>query len=217
VIAISVGAFVTPILLSAFGLTSSLVILGCAVPILSALAYPRMRGLETRALRDQPDSDKHLAALASLHVFSGVSRDTLRHLAQAGFEEHMGTGVVLFRSDAAGDDVFVLTAGEVELSTLDKNGPVETRKPLFCFGAVPWNVNERPATTVTTIAASTVFRMPCVDVASALESTKVSHPALRRAKGGLPGGEVRSGGLHGVAAPNALGRPRSRIDSSQSG
>jgi MFS family permease len=179
--AISLGALLMPILLGTLGLTTTLLIMGFAIPALSAASYPWLRTLDARALGELSAIEPRVATLQALDIFAGATRAALENLARSAVEESVAPGIVLIREGDEADDFFVLTAGEVAISAAGEAGverSLGTLGPPNYFGEIGL-LEHRPRTaTVTTTSPSTVLRINGTVFVDALTATPVSPSAL---------------------------------------
>ncbi len=120
--AIALGALLMPILLELVGLETTLLIMGFAIPALTIASYPWVRVLDTRALKDFASIEPRVLTLQSLDIFAGASRAALERIARSAVEERIPADTVIIREGAEADDFFVLTAGEVAVSSAGEAG-----------------------------------------------------------------------------------------------
>ena len=186
--AISLGALLMPILLGSVGLNTTLLIMGFAIPALSAAAYPWIRVLDIRAERELSSIEPRIAALQALDIFAGATRAALERLARSAVEETAEPGAVLIREGAEADDFFVLTAGEVEVTAAGEAGAEHTLGvlgPPNYFGEIGL-LGHRPRTaTVKAIAQCTLYRINGSDFVDAMTVATLSPTALGRAQARL--------------------------------
>ncbi len=186
--AISLGALLMPILLGSVGLNTTLLIMGFAIPALSAAAYPWIRVLDIRAERELSSIEPRIAALQALDIFAGATRAALERLARSAVEETAEPGTVLIREGAEADDFFVLTAGEVEVTAAGEAGAEHTLGvlgPPNYFGEIGL-LGHRPRTaTVKAIAQCTLYRINGSDFVDAMTVATLSPTALGRAQARL--------------------------------
>ena len=109
--ATALGAIITPALLSALGLTTVLLIMGLAIPLAVAVAYPRVRAVDTAALAKLASLTPRVALLERLDVFAGASRPVLERLAAACVEASAAAGTMIIHEGDTADDFFVLASG----------------------------------------------------------------------------------------------------------
>jgi MFS family permease len=183
--AIALGALLMPILLGLVGLETTLLIMGFAIPALTIASYPWVRILDTRALKDFASIEPRVLTLQSLDIFAGASRAALERIARSAVEERIPADTVIIREGAEADDFFVLTAGEVAVSSA---GEAEVEQSLGVltppnyFGEIGL-LEHRPRTaTVTTTTECTVYRINGVDFVEALTVTNLSPTALGSAQ-----------------------------------
>jgi MFS family permease len=186
--AISLGALLMPILLGSVGLSTTLLIMGFAIPVLSVAAYPWIRALDTRAQRELSAIEPRITALQSLDIFAGATRAALERLARSAVEETVDAGTMLIREGADADDFFVLTAGEVEVlaaGEADLEHSLGVLAPPNYFGEIGL-LEHRPRTaTVKAIAPCTLYRINGSDFVEAMTLATLSPSALGRAQARL--------------------------------
>ncbi len=179
--AVSLGALLMPILLGTVGLSTTLLIMGFAIPALSIAAYPWLRALDRRALADLSAIEPRIATLQALDIFAGATRAALERLARSAVEETVDAGTVLIREGAAADDFFVLTAGRVDVSAAGEGGVEHALAELVppdYFGEIGL-LERRPRTaTVTTSSPCTVLRINGDDFVDSLTVSNLSPSAL---------------------------------------
>ena len=186
--AISLGALLMPILLGSVGLDTTLLIMGFAIPALAVAAYPWIRVLDARALRQLSAIEPRIAVLQSLDIFAGSTRAALERIARAAVEEHVDAGTVLIREGADADDFFVLTNGQVEILAAGEAGVEKSLGvlgPPTYFGEIGL-LEHRPRTaTVKTVAPCAIYRINGEDFVNAMTVANLSPTALGRAQARL--------------------------------
>jgi predicted MFS family arabinose efflux permease len=179
--AVSLGALLMPILLGTVGLTTTLLIMGFAIPAFSVAAYPWLRALDARALGELSAIEPRVATLQALDIFAGATRAALERLARSAVEETVDAGTVLIREGAEADDFFVLTAGKVDVTAAGEAGlekALAVLEPPDYFGEIGL-LGRRPRTaTVTTAEQCTVLRINGDDFVEALTLANLSPSAL---------------------------------------
>jgi MFS family permease len=179
--AIALGALLMPILLDIVGLNSTLLIMGLAIPALTAASYPWIRALDTRAVGELSAIQPRIETLQALDIFAGATRAALERLARSAVEESVDPGTVLIREGADADDFFVLTNGAVAVSAAGEAGvehSLGTLAPPNYFGEIGL-LEHRPRTaTVKAVSACTVYRISGTDFVDALTVTNLSPTAL---------------------------------------
>ncbi len=115
--AMLLGAIVAPALVSAFGLDTTLVVVGATLGAAAVLALPRLHALDAhtaqRAGRLAPRAD----ALGAISLFEGLPRAALEELAAAVRETTATAGTVVLHEGDAADDLYVVRAGALDAST----------------------------------------------------------------------------------------------------
>jgi hypothetical protein len=179
--AVSLGALLMPILLGTIGLNATLLIMGIAIPALTAASYPWIRTLDKRALGELSAIQPRIETLQALDIFAGATRTALEILARAAVEETVAAGTVLIHEGAEADDFFVLIAGEVAV-TADGEAGVEhslgTLAPPSYFGEIGLLEHRARTATVTAVNACRVYRINGSDFVGALTVTDLSPAAL---------------------------------------
>jgi len=183
--AVSLGALLMPFLLGSVGLTTTLLIMGLAIPLISAAAYPRIRALDTRALRELSAIEPLIAILQRLDIFAGATRTALERLARSAVEGSAEAGTTLIHEGSEADDFFVLTAGEVEVRAAGESGVEQSLgvlEPPTYFGEIGL-LEHRPRTaTVTAMTRCTIYRINGNDFVDALIAASLSPAALGMAQ-----------------------------------
>ena len=202
--AISLGALLMPILLGSVGLHATLLIMGFAIPALTVAAYPWIRVLDTRAVRELSAIEPRIAALQPLDIFAGATRAALERLARSAVEEPVAAGTVLIQEGAEADDFFVLITGEVEVLAAGESGVVQTLgvlTPPSYFGEIGL-LEHRPRTaTVKAVTPCTVFRIDGADFVAAMTVATLSPAALGRVQARLARTHPSASLTFGQSAP----------------
>jgi MFS family permease len=183
--AVSLGALLMPILLGSVGLTTTLLIMGFAIPLATAAAYPRIRALDKRASRELSAIEPLITILQGLDIFAGAGRTALERLARSAVEESVNPGTVLIHEGAAADDFFVLTSGEVEVRAAGEAGverSLGVLEPPNYFGEIGL-LEHRPRTaTVTAMTSCKIYRIDGSDLVDALTAAPLTPAALGMAQ-----------------------------------
>lgn len=186
--AISLGALLMPILLGSVGLNATLLIMGFAIPALTAAAYPWIRILDARAVRELSAIEPRVAILQTLDIFAGATRAALERLARSAVEEHVHAGTVIIQEGADADDFFALIAGEVEVVAVgeaDVEKSLGVLTPPSYFGEIGL-LEHRPRTaTVKAVTPCTVYRINGNDFVEAMTVATLSPTALGRVQARL--------------------------------
>ncbi len=186
--AISLGALLMPILLGSVGLNTTLLIMGFAIPALTVAAYPWIRVLDTRAIRELSAIEPRIAVLQTLDIFAGATRAALESLARSAAEEHVVPGTVLIQEGAEADDFFVLIDGQVEVVAAGEAGVEQSLgvlAPPSYFGEIGL-LEHRPRTaTVKAVTLCTVYRINGAGFVEAMTVANLSPTALGRVQARL--------------------------------
>jgi MFS family permease len=155
--AMLLGAILAPLLVSAFGLDATLLIVGGALAGAALLSLPRLHALDVhtaeRAGRLAPRAD----ALGSLALFEALPRASLEELAASVREITSPAGTVVLREGDPPDDVYVVRAGTLTVTVGDE--PVAALGPDDWFGEIGI-VRRTPRTaTVTVSSDATLWRI----------------------------------------------------------
>jgi MFS family permease len=186
--AISLGALLMPILLGSVGLNATLLIMGFAIPALTVAAYPWIRLLDSRAVRELSAIEPRIAVLQTLDIFAGATRAALERIARSAAEERIDAGTVLIHEGAEADDFFVLTDGEVEVLAAGEAGVVRSLgvlTPPGYFGEIGLLEHRTRTATVTTVTPCSIYRINGTDFIEAMTVANLSPTALGRAQSRL--------------------------------
>lgn len=108
---LGLGALVAPVLVNAFGVRTSLIVVGAALPALALLSWPRLRSL-----------DRHAPAPALVELLRGVellvplALPALEHLATSLSNVRFPAGSTVIRIGEPGDRFYIIGEGEVEIN-----------------------------------------------------------------------------------------------------
>jgi MFS family permease len=179
--AISLGALLMPILLGSLGLSTTLLIMGFAIPAVAVLAYPWIRALDSQALGQLAQIAPRVAVLQSLDIFAGATRAALESLAKSAVEEKVAAGTVIIREGDEADDFFALIDGQVEIIAAGEAGRervIRVLTPPDYFGEIGL-LERRPRTaTVKALTECTLYRINGNDFIDALTVATLSPSAL---------------------------------------
>ncbi|HWF56853.1 MAG TPA: MFS transporter [Candidatus Dormibacteraeota bacterium] len=183
--AISLGALLMPIFLGAFGLTTTLLIVGLGIPALTLLSYPKVRQIDRRAVGRLAAIEPRIAILERLDILAGAARPTLERLALSAVEETVAARRVIIEEGADPDDFFVLVDGEAEVISVGEAGVprmLGSLTPPNYFGEIGL-LGRRPRTaTVRTVTPCTLLRIRGDDFVDALTTASLSPSALGSAR-----------------------------------
>ena len=183
--AISLGALLMPILLAAFGLTNTLLIVGFSVPAVTVLAYPKVRQIDRQAVGKLSEIAPRLAILQGLDIFAGATRATLERLALSAVDETAPARKVLVQEGDDADDFFVLVSGEAEVIAAGEAGVAKVLgmlSPPNYFGEIGLLARRPRTATVRAITECTLYRINGSDFIDALTVSALSPSALGSAQ-----------------------------------
>ncbi|MGH7721703.1 MAG: MFS transporter [Candidatus Dormibacteria bacterium] len=183
--AISLGALLMPIMLGALGLTTTLLIVGISVPVLTVLSYPKVRQIDRQAAGQLDVIEPRLAALQGLDIFAGATRATLERLALAAVEETAPAGRMVVQEGDDADDFFVLVDGEAEVIAAGEAGVARMLgglTPPNYFGEIGLLAHRPRTATVRTVTPCRLYRIRGSDFVDALTVSSLSPGALGSAQ-----------------------------------
>ncbi len=149
--AISLGALLTPILLSAFGLDTTLVIYGVGIPALVVLVYPKIRVIDRITSHRLVELEPVITRFESLGIFAAAPRSVIERLAASAQRITPATGERLIQQGDEPDAFYVLEAGTATVSIVPVHEPgapgafVRTMQPGDGFGEIGL-IERRPRT-----------------------------------------------------------------------
>ena len=109
--AISLGAAITPVLLSLFGLTGTLLIYGVGTPLVVLLGYPRLLRVDRLAKQRLVELAPKLRALEASPLFATLGRANLEQLAAAATEINIPTGTLIVQQGDPADAMYLIADG----------------------------------------------------------------------------------------------------------
>lgn len=123
--AIALGTLVTPVVISALGLSGALVILAAATGLLAVAGYPALRSIDRHTVQRARELEPRVALLERLQIFATASRPVLERLAAAAVPVQFAPGVAVVREGDSADALYVLAEGEVSVSARGGEGGPE--------------------------------------------------------------------------------------------
>jgi Cyclic nucleotide-binding domain len=153
--AVSLGTLITPAVVSATSLNAGLLVMALGPSLLGLLGYPALLAIDRDTAARADALAPRVAVLEQLEIFATAGRPLLERLAAAAEEVVFGGGSVIVREGDAADAMYVLSAGEVSVSSRGESGGPERllrtmRAPAY-FGEI--GVLERIPRTATVTAA----------------------------------------------------------------
>jgi MFS family permease len=179
--AIALGALLMPILLGAFGLTSTLLIVGFSIPALSLLSYPKVRQVDRQAVGQLAAIEPRIAVMQRLDILGGASRATLERLALSAVEETVPARQVIIQEGDEADDFFVLVGGEAEVIAAGEAGVAQmlgTLTPPNYFGEIGLLARRPRTATVRAVTECSLYRIRGDEFVDALTAASLSAATL---------------------------------------
>ncbi len=187
-LAISLGAFVTPPVIAHLGLDTSLWLAGAVVPALCVLGLPWLRKMDEANVAQLAALEPRVLALGRLGIFAEASRPVLERLAAESVESAVPTGTTLIREGDEADAFFVLLEGEMAVRARGE-GVSEVDLPSMEAGTYFGEIGllERIPRTATVTAArdSRVLRISGDDFLETLADAPASTALLEGARSRL--------------------------------
>lgn len=179
--AIALGALLMPILLGAFGLTSTLLIVGFSIPALSLLSYPKVRQVDRQAVGQLAAIEPRIAVMQRLDILGGASRATLERLALSAVEETVPARQVIIQEGDEADDFFVLVGGEAEVIAAGEAGVAQMlgtlTPPNYC-GEIGLLARRPRTATVRAVTECSLYRIRGDEFVDALTAASLSAATL---------------------------------------
>lgn len=122
---LALGAFVTPFLLNATGLHTSLLLTGLVVPVAVVLVYPKLASLDKLSAATAEDLAPRVRVFQRLDIFAAASQPMLERLAKTATELVLEPGTTVLRQGEPADALYVLTDGRVEVTGRRERGRKE--------------------------------------------------------------------------------------------
>ena len=116
------GSLTAPFVINLFGLRAGLLFAGGLMMGVSLLILPRGREIDRRSADRAAALEPRVAALVNLDIFEGATRQTLESLAELLTEERVDAGSIVIRQGDPPDDLFVVVAGELDVTAAGADG-----------------------------------------------------------------------------------------------
>jgi CRP-like cAMP-binding protein/predicted MFS family arabinose efflux permease len=214
-VAISLGALVTPPVITGIGLDPSLWLAGALLPALCALGWPLLRRMDAENVEQAARLEPRVALLARTGIFAEAQRPVLERLAKAAEELDVPAGETVIREGDPADALYVLVTGEMAVSARGESGtdhPLPSMGPGACFGEIGVLEGIPRTATVVSAAASSVLRIDAATFLESLTDAPASTSLLEGARSRL----ARTHPNRRLAAPAAAaGMPRSASEPDQ--
>jgi predicted MFS family arabinose efflux permease len=160
------GSLIAPFVIRLVGLRAALAIAGGVLMAVSLGILPRGRAIDRRAARRVTALEPRVATLLRLDIFDGATRPTLESLAELLTEETFDAGSVVVREGDRPDDLFVVVAGELDVTASGSDGvehPVGELGHGDYFGEIGLLRGIPRTATVTVRTRADLYRIPGED------------------------------------------------------
>jgi CRP-like cAMP-binding protein len=151
--AISLGALITPPIVSALSLDGGLIFMALVPAALALLAYPALASLDQTAAARFAELAPRIAILERLGIFAMAPQPVLERLAAACTEVEFAPGDAIVREGEPADALYVILEGSVGVTARGEEGSdkrLRTMGPETYFGEI--GLLERIPRTATVIA-----------------------------------------------------------------
>lgn len=187
--AIALGTVVTPAIVSAFGLSAALLIMAFGPAAAALLGWPALRSVDRRSAARAEALAARVALLERLEIFAAASRPILERLAALANEVTFAGGAEIIREGDPADALYVLVAGEVEVSARGEHGGPErflrTMSAPTYFGEIGVLQQVPRTATVRATSPCRCERIEGADLVEALNSTPPSVSLMENARSRL--------------------------------
>ena len=179
---LALGAAITPPILNAAGLDTTLLLAGFVVPGLVVVVYPRLASVDHLASRQAQLLAPRVSVLGRLDIFAAASQPMLERLARSATDVVAEAGTTIIRQGEAADALYVLLDGSVDVSFRPDDAREERHirtmeAPAF-FGEIGVLQGVPRTATVTASTAASMLRIDAETFVSALTETSLSGAFL---------------------------------------
>lgn len=179
---LALGAAITPPILNAAGLDTTLLLAGFVVPGLVVVVYPRLASVDHLASRQAQLLAPRVSVLGRLDIFAAASQPMLERLARQATDLVAEAGTTIIRQGEAADALYVLLDGSVDVSfrpdNARKDRHIRTMEAPAFFGEIGVLQGVPRTATVTASTAASMLRIDAETFVSALTETSLSGAFL---------------------------------------
>jgi MFS family permease len=186
--AISLGALVTPLVLGAAGLGTTLWLAGALVPALCLLGWPSLRRMDEMNVAELAEIAPRVALLQRAALLAESSRSTLERLAKESTMVIIGTDEDAVREGEEADALYIIDTGAMKVrwhAGTGKERELAVLGPGDYFGEVGLIQHIPRTATVTATSPSRLLRIEGEAFLEALSSGVASPSLLEGAKARL--------------------------------
>jgi CRP-like cAMP-binding protein/predicted MFS family arabinose efflux permease len=123
---LSIGAFVAPFSLNAFGLDTTLWLDALIVPAAVVLVYPKLASLDRLASVSAEALAPRVSVLSGLDIFAAAPRPSVERIAKGITEIVLEPGTAVVREGETADALYVIVDGRVDVSAQGEYGTQPT-------------------------------------------------------------------------------------------
>lgn len=171
--ALVAGSFVTAALLEATGLSTTLLVLGLFLAVVSVLGVRPLLLADRQSAAAVAALQPRIALLRRLDLFAALSRPALESVARSLEEVSAQPDEVLIREGDQADTLWILRTGRVDVSA-SGSGPLPSLGPNSYFGEIGLLRGIPRTATVTAAEPSTLYRLPAEAFLTAISSGQAS-------------------------------------------
>jgi len=179
---LALGAAITPPILNAAGLDTTLLLAGFVVPGLVVVVYPRLASVDHLASRQAQLLAPRVSVLGRLDIFAAASQPMLERLARSATDVVAEAGTTIIRQGEAADALYVLLDGSVDVSfrpdDAREDRHIRTMEAPAFFGEIGVLQGVPRTATVTASTAASMLRIDAETFVSALTETSLSGAFL---------------------------------------
>src|SRR3954469_16751750 len=187
--AISLGALVTPPIVSAFGLNAGLLIMAFVPFAVGLGGYPALLSIDRQTAARTAALAPRVAVLEGLGIFATASRAVLERLAAAASEVRFGPASTIVREGEPADALYVLIDGQVEVTARgDAGGAEQTIRQMSgpsYFGEIGVLEGIPRTATVTALTECRCERIAGEELLGALAAAPLSSSLMENARSRL--------------------------------
>ena len=187
-LAISLGALVTPQVIEGLGLDASLWLAGAALPAVCLLGWPWLRRMDEANVAHLAVIEPRVLALEKLGILADATRPILERLADRATEVDVPAGSVVIREGDEADAFYVLLEGEMAVHARGEAAVAQelpTMEEGAYFGEIGLLERIPRTATVTSTQPSHLLRIGGDDFLEALTSAPASTALLEGARSRL--------------------------------
>jgi len=174
------GALLSPVLVDTVGLSATVVIGGGLLVLFGFLVAGPLDRLGHRLAAEVAPLNDIVEALSALELFEGASRAALERLAGTVTTEEHGAGTSIVEEGAPPDDVFVVRAGDLVVTSSRTTAPFPMLRAGDWFGEIGVVRGMPRNATVTSSSDVTVWRIPGAAFTEALTTIDAPPTGLER-------------------------------------